>query len=47
MKVFAAHHAFTFPYVIDTTQEVARAYDFRYWHKADITMTANDVRFWG
>jgi len=27
MKTFAARHGFTFPYVIDTTQEVARAYD--------------------
>jgi peroxiredoxin len=27
MKAFAARHSFTFPYVIDTTQEVARAYD--------------------
>ena len=27
MKVFAAAHRFTFPYVIDETQEVARAYD--------------------
>ena len=27
MKAFAVHHGFTFPYVIDTTQEVARAYD--------------------
>ena len=27
MKTFAARHSFTFPYVIDTTQEVARAYD--------------------
>src|ERR1700733_10551388 len=27
MKAFAARHDFTFPYVIDTTQEVARAYD--------------------
>ena len=26
MKGFAARHGFTFPYVIDTTQEVARAY---------------------
>jgi peroxiredoxin len=26
MKVFAAKHGFTFPYVIDATQEVARAY---------------------
>ena len=26
MKTFAARHAFVFPYVIDTTQEVARAY---------------------
>jgi peroxiredoxin len=26
MKAFAAQHAFTFPYVIDETQEVARAY---------------------
>jgi len=26
MKVFAAKHGFTFPYVIDETQEVARAY---------------------
>jgi peroxiredoxin len=26
MKVFAARHDFSFPYVIDTTQEVARAY---------------------
>ena len=26
MKVFAANHGFTFPYVIDETQEVARAY---------------------
>jgi Redoxin len=26
MKVFAAQHGFTFPYVIDTTQEVARDY---------------------
>ena len=27
MKAFAAKHRFTFPYVIDTTQEVAHAYD--------------------
>src|SRR5262249_24030740 len=27
MKTFAARYGFTFPYVIDTTQEVARAYD--------------------
>jgi peroxiredoxin len=27
MKAFAARHAFSFPYVIDTTQDVARAYD--------------------
>src|SRR6516165_2340366 len=27
MKAFAAHHGFSFPYVIDTTQEVTRAYD--------------------
>jgi peroxiredoxin len=27
MKKFAAEHGFTFPYVIDSTQEVARAYD--------------------
>jgi len=27
MKAFAAKHRFTFPYVIDTTQEVARTYD--------------------
>ncbi len=27
MKAFAARHGLTFPYVIDTTQEVARAYD--------------------
>src|SRR6266436_5288187 len=27
MKAFAAGHGFTFPYVIDETQEVARAYD--------------------
>ena len=26
MKAFAAQHAFTFPYVIDGTQDVARAY---------------------
>jgi Peroxiredoxin len=26
MKVFAANHGFTFPYVIDETQELARAY---------------------
>jgi peroxiredoxin len=26
MKAFAAHHGFTFPYVIDETQAVARAY---------------------
>jgi peroxiredoxin len=26
MKAFAATHRFTFPYVIDETQEVARAY---------------------
>ena len=26
MKAFAAKHGFTFPYVIDETQEVARAY---------------------
>jgi peroxiredoxin len=26
MKAFAAEHSFTFPYVIDETQEVARAY---------------------
>jgi len=27
MKAFAVRHAFAFPYVIDATQEVARAYD--------------------
>jgi len=27
MKAFAAKHGFTFPYVIDETQKVARAYD--------------------
>ena len=27
MKVFAAQHAFAFPYAIDETQDVARAYD--------------------
>jgi hypothetical protein len=27
MKAFAVQHRFTFPYVIDTSQEVARAYD--------------------
>lgn len=27
MKLFAEHHRFNFPYVIDRTQEVARAYD--------------------
>lgn len=27
MKAFAAQHGFTFPYLIDETQEVARAYD--------------------
>jgi hypothetical protein len=27
MKAFAARHALSFPYVIDTTQDVARAYD--------------------
>ena len=27
MKKFAAQHGFAFPYVIDSTQEVARAYD--------------------
>jgi len=27
MKIFAETHGFTFPYVIDETQEVARAYD--------------------
>src|SRR6516225_2731268 len=27
MKTFAARHGFTFPYVIDASQEVARAYD--------------------
>jgi thioredoxin-related protein len=27
MKAFAAKHCFTFPYVIDETQDVARAYD--------------------
>ena len=27
MRAFAARHDFTFPYVIDTTQEVTRAYD--------------------
>ena len=27
MRAFAARHGFTFPYVIDTTQEVARAFD--------------------
>src|SRR6516225_5899357 len=26
IRAFAAHHGFSFPYVIDTTQEVARAY---------------------
>jgi len=29
MKAFAAKHRLTFPYVIDATQEVARAYDAR------------------
>jgi peroxiredoxin len=29
MKAFSARHGFTFPYVIDTTQKVARAYDAR------------------
>ena len=27
MKIFARQHAFTFPYLYDATQEVARAYD--------------------
>ena len=27
MKIFAGKHAFTFPYLHDATQEVARAYD--------------------
>ncbi len=27
MKLFAARHGFTFPYLIDPTQQVARAYD--------------------
>ena len=27
MKAFAKHHEFNFPYVVDPTQEVARAYD--------------------
>jgi len=27
MRSFAAQHAFTFPYVIDATQEVAKSYD--------------------
>jgi peroxiredoxin len=27
MKAFAARHGFTFPYVVDLTQEVARAYE--------------------
>ena len=27
MKAFALKHRFTFPHVIDETQEVARAYD--------------------
>lgn len=27
MKLFAAEHGFTFPYVIDETQDIARAYD--------------------
>ena len=27
MKAFAKHHGFNFPYVVDPTQEVARAYD--------------------
>ena len=27
MKAFAARHAFSFPYVIDASQDVARAYD--------------------
>jgi peroxiredoxin len=27
MKVFAAHYGLNFPYVVDRTQEVARAYD--------------------
>lgn len=27
MKLFAGRHGFTFPYVIDATQQVARAYD--------------------
>ncbi len=27
MKAFSAQHGFTFPYVIDSTQKVARAYD--------------------
>jgi hypothetical protein len=27
MNAFAAKHGFTFPYVIDETQDIARAYD--------------------
>lgn len=27
MKLFAAEHGFTFPYLVDETQEVAKAYD--------------------
>ncbi|HEX2389682.1 MAG TPA: redoxin domain-containing protein, partial [Casimicrobiaceae bacterium] len=27
MKLFAAEHAFNFPYVVDESQDVARAYD--------------------
>ena len=27
MKIFAARHGFTFPYVIDETQDIARAYN--------------------
>jgi peroxiredoxin len=32
MKAFAARHDFTFPYVIDTTQDVARAYGAQCTH---------------
>jgi peroxiredoxin len=41
MKLFSAKHSFTFPYVIDETQEVARAYnaqctpDFRGFNAQD------------
>jgi hypothetical protein len=51
MKAFAARYGFSFPYVIDTTQEVTRAYAAQctpdFFGFSAIPRLSSDVRFWG